>query len=178
MGSMHPRYFVGIALPNVLSEQIQTIQTAVLKNRPVMEPLVPHITLLHPNILMTLSPLYFIPIIKEASQALLPISVELTGIDMFDERVLYIAVKCPGLITLQEKLVGMLPDDIRARYEVGREYTPHVTIAQAKPLQTLSRDVAHHLRRDLNQLLPTKFTAKALTQFTWQADRRYSILTI
>lgn len=175
---MQSRYFIGITLPEKLAKDIAHIQEQLLHGQNVMEPLVPHITLLHPNILMTLSPLYFIPLVQESANSSLPVRVELTKTALFDDRVLHIAVKSSELLRLQKKLVELLPDDIRARYQVGRTYTPHVTLAQAKPLQRLEPSLIEAFKRKVDPLLPLKFEAGNLSQFTWVRPRKYSIRTI
>jgi 2'-5' RNA ligase len=175
---MQPRYFIGITLPESLSEKIAKAQTELFGGHKVMEPLAAHITLLHPNILMTLSPLYFIPKVKEIAGTELPIDVELTKTTLFDERVLHIAVKSPELSALQQKLVELLPDDIRARYEVGRSFMPHVTLAQAKPLQKLDPALIEQMKKRIDPLLPKKFEAASLSQFTWIRPRKYRIQSV
>jgi 2'-5' RNA ligase len=172
---MQPRYFIGITLPDSLSEKITLAQHELFSTHKVMEPLTPHITLLHPNILMTLSPLYFLPKVKEIADAELPIAIELSKTAIFDDRVLHIAVKSPGLLALQKKLVGLLPDDIRARYEVGRDYTPHVTLAQAKPLQGLDPLLVEQLQARVDSLLPKTFETANISKFTWIRPRKYKI---
>lgn len=175
---MQPRYFIGITLPDALSRQIAAIQKDLIKDTPVMQPLVPHITLLHPNILMTLSPLYLLPLVSKAAAGLLPISIELTGTAMFDRRVLYAAVKSPALPKLQKKLVELLPDDVRARYMVGREFTPHVTLLQAKPLQSLDPQLMADFKARMEPMLPVSFDVTALTSFVQQRARSYRVETI
>lgn len=175
---MNPRYFIGVSLPDDITSKIQDVQGALLGKESVMEPLIPHITLLHPNILMTLSPLYFIPKVSHATQTFLPFNVELTGIAQFDTRVLYIAVKSPRLTKLQRSLVELLPDDIQARYMAGRHYTPHVTLAQAKPLQKLDPDLVALFEKELQSLLQTKFDVKSLAQFKSHGPRRYQAVPI
>lgn len=140
-----------------------------------MEPLVPHITLLHPNILQTVSPIYLIPLVKQIAETELPIHIELTGTAMFDKRVLHIAVNSPRMINLQAKLVDLLPPDIKARYEIGRKYTPHVTLLQAKPLQALDPSIIKQFENELKAQLPHAFEANKLTIFTWQGPRRYKV---
>lgn len=143
-----------------------------------MKPLVPHITLLHPNILMTVSPMYLLPLVKEAAAEFLPLSIELTGTAMFDSRVLYAAVKSPGLLKLQKRLVELLPDDVRARYMVGREFTPHVTLLQAKPLQSLDSELVAGFKTRIKTHLPASFKAQTLTSFTQQHARSYRVAAI
>src|SRR5690606_37134575 len=116
---------------------------------------------------MTLSPVYLVPKIKIITDAELPIEIELSKTGMFDDRVLHIAVHSPSLMKLRHTLVDLLPDDIRARYEIGRDFSPHVTSAQAKPRQRLDATLLEQLRQSIDSLLPIKFEVRHLQQFTW-----------
>jgi 2'-5' RNA ligase len=170
---MQPRYFIGITLPEKLSAKISQTQQTFLSPGKVMDPLVPHITLLNPNVLMTSPPSYFLPKARLAATRLLPITIELTHFEMFDNRVLYIAVNSDKLITLHGDLAQLLPEKVRAQYYVGRQFTPHLTIVQAKPQQTLSPDLVHQYRQHLAEFLPFKFVAPHLTVFIHLSPRTY-----
>jgi len=175
---MNPRYFIGISLPDDLTKNLEALQAKISAGQPVMDPLIPHITLLHPNILMTLSPLYFLPKVKILASEILPLEIELTKVDLFDTRVGYIAVTCPGLTQLQEQLVQLLPTDLRARYNVGREYVPHVTLAQSKPLQKLSEEYISKIKSEVEPLLPFTFAVHELTEFRQHSSRKYVMNSI
>lgn len=140
-----------------------------------MEPLTPHITLLHPSILQSVSPLYLIPRLKQLTETELPLKIELSKIAMFDKRVLHIAVNSPDIMRLHASVASLLPPDIRASYEVGRPYTPHVTLLQAKPMQALDQRLVELFTEELKSSLPVSFTATELTRFTWVAPRKYKI---
>ncbi len=175
---MQPRYFIGLTLPRELSDKISRVQAALFTPGRIMQPLTPHITLLAPNTLMTLAPLYFIPRVRTAAQPFLPLEIHLTGCALFDKRVLHIAVDSPHLMDFQAALAELLPDKVRAQYEVGRPYTPHVTVAQAKPRQNLSDDQIDRYRQQLDPLLPQTFTATKLSQFKWLRPRTYQVSSI
>lgn len=175
---MNPRYFIGISLPDNLTAEIQGIQTQMMLGRDNMDPLVPHITLLHPNILTTLSPMYFVPQVKVACKKFLPLNIELTKTALFDTRVLYISVKCPALIELHAALVDLLPNDIQARYQIGREYKPHVTLAQARPLQTLNPKIIDLFNKQIGSIIPTSFDVSNVTLFKSIGPRKYKIESI
>lgn len=175
---MHQRYFIGLTLPEHLSEKIRSAQNELFAGHKLMAPLTPHITLLHPNILMTLSPMYLLPKIKEVSQKSLPIEVNLKEVGRFDDRVLHISVNSPALLILQKQLVELLPEDIRARYEIGRDYTPHVTLAQAKPMQKLDPELISHFSATIKPLLPLKFEVNSLSKFTWIKPREYRVESV
>ncbi len=108
----------------------------------------------------------------------MPIEVKLSKTALFDKRVLYIAVDCPALIELRVELVKLLPDDIRARYAIGRDYTPHVTIAQAKPMHSLPDELIKNLKQHLDPLLPNSFLASNLHKFTQKAAQHFRITAV
>lgn len=172
---MNPRYFIGITLPDGLSKKIESLQQEFLQPGKVMFPLKPHITLLHPNLLETAAPSHFIPKIKNIAKKDLPIKIDLTGTNMFDERVLYLDVSSKNLIKLQNDLASILPDRIRGQYLIGRSYKPHVTIVQAKPKQNLPPELIAGLKAKINPMLPVSFTTTQITQFTWLRPRTYKI---
>ena len=175
---MQPRYFIGIVLPTELSTKISRLQHDLLMPGKVMPPLVPHITLLDPNSLMTLAPSYFTPKVTALAAKILPIEVNLKRVEMFDRRVLYIAAEGSDLIELQKELVGLLPDKVKAQYIIGREFSPHVTLVQAKPKQNLSEELIKSFKNKLEPLLPYRFTVNHLAQFTWQSPRNYKVEAI
>lgn len=174
---MQPRYFIGITLSRALSRTIAQAQDKLItrNTKLVMEPLVPHITLLHPDLLMTLPPSHFIPKIKQVADTQLPLTISLEKPAMFDQRVLHISVHSPALIELQKNLVTLLPDQIRAQYEVGRQYTPHVTLLQAKPMQKLPLELIDEFKTRFEPLFPQSFTAYHLAQFHWLRPRSYMV---
>ncbi len=172
---MQPRYFVGVTLPAELSREIEAVQQDLFVPGNVMEPLVPHITLLSPNHLESLAPSYIIPIVEKVARARLPVVVNLGKTALFDQRVLYISASSPELVELQSELVKLLPDRVRAMYEVGRRFVPHVTLAQAKPKKKLAPELIDQYRALIDSLMPRDFTANHLTQFTRTHPRIYRL---
>lgn len=140
-----------------------------------MDPLVPHITLLDPNALLELSPIYFLPKAKSAATNFLPLQVKLTDLGFFDKRALYITVDSPDLIDLQAKLVEILPGHIRAKHMVNRKFVPHVTIAQAKPNQKLEDRLIKNFNSKMMPFLPVEFSVKNLESFKWVRPRTYEV---
>lgn len=143
-----------------------------------MEPLVPHITLLDPNTLLELSPMYFVPKVRKIAKDSLPFGVELTGLGSFGKRALYITVKSPKIVVLRQKLVRLLPDHIRAKHTDVREFIPHVTLAQAKPNQKLDQALIGKFGEQISPLLPCEFSVKNLDQFKWIRPRTYKVTKI
>lgn len=175
---MNPRYFIGITLPDDLSRKIASIQLELLTSRFVMEPLVPHITLLDPNTLLELSPMYFVPKVRQAAKDFLPLDIELADLDSFDRRALFISVKSQKIRSLREELVSILPDHIRSKHTVSREFIPHVTLAQAKPNQKLEHTLIDVFRKQITPLLPREFAVSSLDQFQWIRPRTYKVKRI
>lgn len=175
---MQPRYFIGLTLPDGLTRQIDEIRSRLLAGHKIMEPLVPHITLLHPNVLMSVPRQHVIPRMQQLASEHLPFKVELTHTGLFDQRVLYIAVSCPELTALRKALIGLLPENVQASYEIGRQFTPHVTIAQAKPMQKLPETLIEDLAAALNPLLPVVYKAEKLYSFVWVRPRLYKVAAL
>jgi 2'-5' RNA ligase len=175
---MNPRYFIGITLPDELSAAISKAQKKFFIPGKIMEPLVPHLTLLDPNLLMELSPIYFLPKVKKAAEATLPFEATLTDFGMFDDRVLFISAESPELINLRKDLVELIPEKIRAQYTVHREYVPHVTLAQTKPNQILTDQQVTNIKNKVQPLLPQKMMVKNLDQFQWIRPRTYEVKVI
>lgn len=167
------RYFIGLSLPPELTAKISEVQETLYNPQIMLQPLIPHITLLHPNVLMTLSPLYFLPKVREATSSLLPINVKLTGIGSFGNRVLHVKVESEGLAVIHTKLVSLLPEKIRAQYYVGRDFVPHVTVAQGKMRHTIDADTKARFGIALKKLLPCTFTSSYITYFSQDARRSY-----
>ncbi len=175
---MNPRYFIGITLPENFSRKVEQLQRDLFLPGKVMHPLKPHITLLHPDLLQALPPQHFIPKIQKTADSFLPFEIELIKTDLFDNRVLYIDVSSEDLMDFQKKLVNLLPENIKAQYLIGRPYRPHITLVQAKPKQNLSSKLIEDFRYKTKPLLPARFSASYITQFTWIRPRTYKIKKI
>lgn len=175
---MSNRYFIGIILPEDLIKSIAHIQRDLLVPHKVMPPLVPHITLLDPNTLSTVNAVEFLPAVKEIARANLPINISLRHTSLFGQRVLHIAAESPKLLALQQQLVGLLPEAVRLKYQSGRPFRPHATLAQAKPSQNLSPRLVESFREQIDPLLPQSFTAENLTHFQWIRPRTYKLSLI
>lgn len=169
------RWFIGALLPNMLSSAISQIQHELIDDKTMLNPLVPHITLIHPNPLMELSPLYFAPLAKQAATELLPCKVSLKSINIFNKNVLHITVDSPELVKIHNQLVSILPKNIQAQYFVGNNFVPHVTLAQSRDLNELSPEFIAKFTAKIEPLLPAEFTLNSLTRYEWQGSRTYSV---
>lgn len=172
------RYFIGIQLPGALTHAISTLQKNAYNEQSMLTPLIPHITLLHPNALTSLAPMYFIPLVSKVAAQHLPFDVTLTHLGAFGSSVLYIAVESHGLMRLHKALVALLPEKVRTQYYVSRSFTPHVTLAQAKFRIKLSQPESDSFNTALEQKLPYTFPVNHLSEFVWQDARKYKIATI
>lgn len=175
---MQPRYFIAITLPEPFSWQVSELQKQLYLTSQTMEPLVPHITLLHPSILETLAPSHFVPKIKQVADQFLPFEIRLAQTALFDKHVFHITIDSPELVAMHEKLLDLLPDKIRAEYLIGREFTPHITLIQAKPRQKLDEVLISRAESLFKSLLPYTFTAARVTRFTWERPRSYRLETV
>lgn len=170
---MEQRYFVGITLPKDLSQIISDIQKELLVPHKILTPLVPHITLLEPNLLETMPPDALMPQIKRVAEGVLPIQITLTRTACFDKRVLYIEAQNGELSELRNQLIGLLPEP-----PARRQFQPHVTVAQAKHNQTLTEASIESYRERIEPLLPASFTASQLSYFEWIHPRTYALYDI
>ena len=172
---MHPRYFIGLDLPSDISEAIESARIALLAGHPVMQPLVPHITLIHPGALTSVSPMYFVPQVQQLAAGYLPLNVKLTETGLFDRRVLHLTVQSPGLHDLHAALLAALPEQAKNRYDPGRTFTPHVTVAQSEPRMQLSDELIDKLTSKLQPLLPYEFKATQVHLFQQVKPRQYEV---
>ncbi|MBW3568818.1 2'-5' RNA ligase family protein [Candidatus Parcubacteria bacterium] len=175
---MQPRYFIGIALPDELSSRISKIQNDLFQPGKVMQPLVPHITLLNPNMLEKLPPKDFIPQVRKVTNNILPVEIRLSEISMFKKRVIYIKAEGKAAVYLYDELVKLLPDSVRTKFTPNRKFEPHITLAQAKPKQNLDPKLTEQIKTRLSPLLPVHFEAQNLSRFIWQGPRIYQVTEV
>lgn len=175
---MQQRYFIGVTLPDELSSRISRIQDELFHPGKIMQPLVPHITLLPPNVLEKLPPEDFIPQVRKVANKILPAEIKLSEISMFEQRVVYIRVESEAVGHLYDELIKLLPDYVRIKFAANRKFEPHVTLAQAKPKQNLDSKLIKQIKARLSPLLPVHFKAKNLSRFIWQRPRTYHVTEI
>ena len=165
-------FFIGISLPDTLNEQIYSLKRYMQNEIDhALKPLVPHITLLHPSSLRTVSPDILLPDIRNMAIPYLPLYVTLDLIEDFGREVLYIRALSPELEELQAKLVRLLPSASQEIYH-QRGFIPHVTLAQVrKPYSLDIEALRNHASQEIS--LPTQFTADTISYFTQTAPREY-----
>lgn len=175
-GSQTP-YFIGIALPPALDEQIASYKTLLHKEIVhSLRPLVPHITLLHPPSLRGVSSEDLLPEIRKIAPEFLPLTLKLGPIGAFDGTVLYISIESSELTALQSRLVNLIPAKAREIY-TRREFLPHITLVQAGSPHSLDIDsLSRQTSRNLT--LPSYFTVHSVSLFTRRNPREYQIGTI
>jgi 2'-5' RNA ligase len=176
---MPPSYFIGIALPQAIANHISSVQSKYYSEKQLLKPLLPHITIVHPQALHTISPLWLLPKIKALVNDFLPIEISIEGFGLFYKNVFYISVSSKGLMQLQFKLLELLPEDVRSRYYTGvNAYTPHITIVQSKPKYPLNDKQLFNYRNELSDLVGKKFTASSLTKFERTAPAKHKLISI
>ena len=173
MSSRPNPYFIGVALPRVLSDKLFSLKWDLHKRTPgSLKPLVPHITLLHPSSLRNCHKEEMIVKIRILAEQYLPFTISLEIIDRFQDEVLYISVRSPELTLLQAELVKLLPCTDQQVY-AQRTFIPHVTLLQTKLSENM--DIESLDRRiDQIALLPVQFTVNSLSCFSQQQPREYS----
>ncbi|MDZ7785565.1 MAG: 2'-5' RNA ligase family protein [Candidatus Saccharibacteria bacterium] len=172
---MHNRYFIGLTLPDELSERIHELQNEFHEPGKTMQPLVPHITLLPPNLLMSVSPMYLLPKLRPLGKAFLPLNIHLAATDMFGARVLFLTVENDRLKKLRREMLDLLPEKVQKSYSTEYSFTPHVTLLQAKPKQALPDETIKAFTHRLEPLLPREYTANRLHVFTRTKPRTYTV---
>jgi 2'-5' RNA ligase len=173
---MPPRYFIGITPPKDVARVISSVQYSLYDEKLLLKPLVPHITIIHPNALERISPLWLLPKLKSVQAAIMPTSIKLGSISVFHTSNLHIKVESTSLNELYEQCLNLLPKDVIATHFVGkRKFDPHITLAQAKPKQELSPKYIELYRQQLKPIIGTQFTVNNLTKFEHSAPRHYQI---
>ncbi len=172
MSHHHSPYFIGVALPPELSEQLFSFKWQLHDDiNHSLKPLVPHITLLHPSSLRDSSPSEILPEIRKMAGPHLPLTFSLETVETFDREVLYIKIYSPELETLQSQLVSLLPAAAQQPYQQNK-YLPHITLAQVHSPHTLDIE---SLRRRAHQeiTLPHQITITSLSCFIQTHPREY-----
>ena len=170
-------YFIGIALPPDLDQQIAELKWQLYrKKKQMLKPILPHVTLLHPPSLQGIMPSQLIPRIQEIAKRYLPMTIQLSHVEFFNPRICYIQAESLNLYSLQSRLMRLLPPDVQALH-YKHAYLPHVTLAQAYEPATLDRSSL--LKEiDTSLHLPITFTVDSVTCFTRIKPRVYIPNTI
>lgn len=164
-------YFIGIEVPGDLCYEIEKLQGEFHRERGTLQPLVPHITLLHPNCLKGIMPHELIPKVKEVAERYLPLNVELSSVQFFGSHVAFIEVNSLRLHSLHRQLANLLPEDIR-QSQFRYPFRPHITIAQIHRPRELSTD---HIKQTTEKALrlPVRVEIDSLSHFQWIRPRDY-----
>ncbi len=171
----HPQsvYFIGIALPDSLNQQIAELKTELYTgNEHFLKPLLPHVTLLHPPALRGVMPEDIIPQVREAAERFLPFTITLDEIGFFGKNVCYIKAESHSIYSLQSKLVRLLPTEAQVTH-YKRPYLPHVTIAQVYEPYTLDTQNLEKIVREKIKL-PISFQVDSVTYFKRILPREYT----
>jgi 2'-5' RNA ligase len=170
-------YFIGIALPNSLNQQIATLKWKLYDHDDTMlKPILPHVTLLHPPALQGIMPSELIPKVHEVAKRYIPFTIALTEIGFFGKNVCFIKAEAMSLYSFQSQLVRLLPPDVQSLH-YKRQYLPHVTLAQIYEPHTLdkkklTKTISHHIS------LPLSFQVDSVTYFKRILPREYQPETI
>lgn len=170
-------YFIGITMPDELSRLFADLQWHLCSDSPhALKPVIPHVTLLHPPSLTGIMPSELLPRIHEVAERYLPVSIQLSRIGFFGDRVCYLEAESFKLYSLQARLVRLLPPDIQeAHYK--RPYLPHITLAQVYDPTKLDK-AAMKTRIAESLPLPLRYTIDSVACFTRILPRVYRPQTI
>lgn len=172
-----PVYFIGIALPEALDRQISEIQWELHdRDKSLLKPLLPHVTLLHPPSLHGIMPDDLIPRVQEVAERYLPLTLSLEEVSSFNHYICFLRVQSQGLYSLQSQLVKLLPPSAQAAH-YKRRYIPHITLAQAYEPHKLDVDT---LKKELRAKiqLPRQCTVDSVSYFKRILPREYRAKSI
>lgn len=172
MGSAQ-RYFIGIDIPAKLAAAISTIQRQSFDSRTMLEPLKPHITLLHPGLVEEMPADELLPAVKSVAEQFFPLQLSLKHIGQFQTRAVFVAVESARLMELYRALFSLLPSNTVIQRHPIRPFLPHITIAQSKRSHQLSPAVYHLAVQQLQQSLPQQLICDHLTYFGQSRPRNY-----
>lgn len=167
------RYFIGIDIPTKLAARISTIQRQSFDAHTMLEPLKPHITLLHPGLVENIAADELLPAAKAVAAQFFPLNLTLKHIGQFQTKAVFIAVESARLMELYRALFALLPSGILMQRQPIRPFLPHITIAQSKRSHQLSPAVYHLAVQQLVQYLPIQLTAEHLTYYEQSRPRSY-----
>ncbi|MET0980082.1 MAG: 2'-5' RNA ligase family protein [Candidatus Saccharimonadales bacterium] len=165
-------YFIGVSLPPDLDRQITELKWRLYDNQPhMLQPVLPHVTLLHPPSLQGILPSQLIPRIHEIAKRYLPMAITLDCIGFFGTRICYVQAQSFSLYSLQSQLMRLLPPAAQAIH-YKHDFMPHVTLAQTYEPATLSKTkILGMINETLT--LPITFTVNSVTHFTRIKPRVY-----
>lgn len=176
---MPPRYFIGLSLPNNITENISQVQNQIYNENLYLKPLLPHITIIAPNNLERVSPFWLIPKLKQIQTNLMPINIKLVSFGMFHSSNLHIKVESDNIIELYNQCLSLLPKVTISKHLVGKwQFNPHITIVQTKPKLILNQDKIELYKYHLQALIGQEFAINHLTKFEHTAPRQYQIKSI
>ncbi|HET7629954.1 MAG TPA: 2'-5' RNA ligase family protein [Candidatus Saccharimonadales bacterium] len=165
-------YFIGIALPSELDRRIAKLKNQLYEaDSDLLEPVMPHVTLLHPPSLAGIMPSQLIPEVRRVARRYLPLTIALNDLGSFGDSVAFVEAESLKLRSLQSQLVKLLPTEAQASH-YRRPYRPHITIAQKYEPKALDQVmIAAAINRELQ--LPVSFTVENISYFKRILPRRY-----
>ncbi|HET8690448.1 MAG TPA: 2'-5' RNA ligase family protein [Candidatus Saccharimonadales bacterium] len=165
-------YFIGIALPPELTQKLGRLKNRLWHNdAELLQPVLPHVTLLHPPSLDGLMPSQLIPQVRQVASRYLPLTIGLTEVGHFGDSVIFVEVQSLKLEALQSQLVKLLPAEVR-RLHYRRPYRPHVTIAQKPEPKALDQSLIEaEIRGSIT--LPQSFAVENISCFKRILPRHY-----
>lgn len=177
MRTKYNLFFIGIKLPDKTNEQISKFKWEIHQAyRGTLRPLIPHITLLHPQSLAASDPKDLIQEIKSLAPRHLPMTVTLDFVDNFGGKAFFLSANSPELIDLQSHLRMLLPPDSQQVYETWG-FTPHVTLVQAQEKHLFTNEkIIKSLGSHIT--LPITFSVTSISLFTRIGEREYIAHTI
>lgn len=156
------QYFIAIEPPEALSQRLTRVMSQLGDEWPV-----PHITVKNPIGLG--ADLRWLAPAREVISHCEPLRVALGPVRTFDTRVLYLAVSCPGLDALHQRLMDACGQGSEDALFDERPYVAHLTLTRSH------LDDAPRVQRWLEDLEhATPFDVHRLTVFHREPTTHYS----
>jgi 2'-5' RNA ligase len=159
------RWFLGIPLPEEVRAVVDNLQSGWPHGRwplNIKRNVEPHITVKAP---FTSSDDLWLSNIAGVTYAPAPV-IAVQGLDLFDGRVVHLAVSSPGLLQIRDIVVAGFPEKWLTRLE--REgYNPHITVGLAK--RRLAESARAEIKKQLGHKIPS-FEAPCLRVYVKQGQ--------
>lgn len=175
---MQHRYFIGLALPEPLSNQLTQLQQTLFDAALARVPLQPHITLLPPPAVERVEPEELARQAAITAEPFWPLHLTLSHVETYKNTTITIKVESEQLHELQKQLAALLPPEVTITYYPDSRFSPHVTVLQAERGKSLTPELAQQFTDHVATLLPATFDATQLMLYRWVASRQYEAVPI
>jgi 2'-5' RNA ligase len=166
--------FVGIALPGEIEQRLLDLQKRLYEPGTMLEPIQPHITLLHPMSMLYVDTKKILPKMRKVAKMFLPLNVTLYGFDHLDNHTFHVSVNHleHDLYKLQHELVSLMPREVQARY-YSHPFQPHITICHSRTGELHHHSLYKTSKKYLDLSKPITVSINKLSLFKHIGPRKY-----